>query len=181
MDLRNYKCNVEVKNISGGRIALGRLAIAHNDSKIINPMFFSDDVIGALVFFLAKGAIEIKEVESKKDEKQVESNSVKKETIKNDKGEKREHTVFDPETAKKERAIKVEENNDNGKAIEVGDLDKTLAIDFLEQHWKKIEKELQDYKSAVKLEFYLSVANEIGMNGNKKYELIEDRIKELKK
>lgn len=183
MKLHEYNGFVKITNKSGGSISMGKFSLKHGKSREINPISYSESVIKALEIFLARGVIEVTPIDNVEVAEKEDTNVVKKETIKNEKGEKHEHSVFDPATAKKEKAIQVNSIEDNSKAIEVSfnQLDKAEAVDFLEQHWKTIERDLQSYKSVKRLEFMLSVANEIGMNGNKKCELIEDRIAELKK
>jgi hypothetical protein len=183
MKLLGYNGFVKITNKAGGSISMGKFSLKHGRSKDINPMNFSDSTVKSLDIFLAKGVIEVTPIDNVEVAEREDTNVVKKETIKNEKGEKNEHSVFDPATAKKERAIQVNSVEDNSNAIEISftEVDKAEAMDFLEQHWKKIEKELVNYRSIKRLTYMLSVANEIGMNGNKKYELIEDRIAELKK
>jgi hypothetical protein len=180
MKLFGYKNNVDIKNISGGRIAMGKFALAHNDSKVINPQDFGDDIVKALDIFLEKGKIEAKFEAKKKDEAKADSNVVQKESLKNEKGETHEHTVYDPETAKKNKLIEVESLNDTDKAVAVNSISKEEAEEFLAQHWKKIEKEVEKISDVKKLGKILDVAKELGMDGNKKFELIEDRIENLK-
>lgn len=183
MKLFGYEKHVKVTNKSGGRIAMGKFALSHGNSKEICPMNYSDDVVKALDIFIARGSIEVEPISKIEDAKQEEVNVSKKETIKNDKGETNEHIIFDPES--KSKAIEVISQEIDSKSIEVGEIKespmtKDEAQNFLEQHWKTIEKQLELIKDEKKLEFILLVANEMGMSGNKKCELVEDRINALK-
>jgi hypothetical protein len=181
MKIVGHKGSINIKNISGGRIAIGRFALSHGKDKTVNPMLFPDNFSVSLERLLAKNAIEVTKVEiKKKDEVTLDSNVVNKTTTKNEKGDEHEHVVYDPDTAKRNKLIEVESLNDNHKAIDVNYISKNEAQDFLEQHWKKIEKEVERINDVKKLEFILSVAKELGMDGNKKYELVEDRINSLK-
>lgn len=180
MKLFGFKKNVDIKNISEGRIALGKFALAHNASKVINPIDFSDNTIKDLDILLERGKIEANfDVEAEvKVSKQTDV--VKKESLKNESGETHEHTVYDPETAKKNKLIEVESLDNNEKAVAVNSITKGEAEDFLAQHWKKIEKEVEKISDVKKLEFIFNVSKELGMHGNKKYELVEERINRLK-
>lgn len=180
MKLSECKDNVKIKNVSGGRIGLGKLALAHNESKIINPVYYSNSTIESLELFLARKKIEVEFLGDLKENVVVSHSTTKKETLKNEHGDKNEHVVFDPETSKKNKLINVEEITGNDKPITVNNISRDEAVEFLEQHWKKVEKEVESILDINKLEFILSVAVEIGMEGNKKYELVEERIEALK-
>lgn len=180
MKLLGYTNDVKIKNISGGRIALGKFALAHNQYKVINPIDYSEATVKTLDNFLIRNRIEVDFNVNKKEGDKPTTNTVKKETIKNDKGENHEHTVYDPETVKKSKLIEVQNLTDNSKAITINKITKEEAQEFLEQHWKKVEKEIAVIGDIGKLEYILSVAVELGMTGNKKYELVEDRIEELR-
>jgi hypothetical protein len=178
MKLVGTNQKIEVINKSKGIVTRGRFSLDAGESRVIETVRFHDDVLKALEKFYLLKAIDLKVADVEKSELKSNSDVVKKESIKNEHGDKHEHTVYDPESAKRERLINVE-SHDSGKAIEVG-FDKTDAVDFLEKHWKTIEKELDLVKDMDRLSLLLATAKEIGMEGNKKYELIEDRIASLK-
>jgi hypothetical protein len=185
MKLVDTNISVKVTNKSEGRIARGRFSLPHKKSQVIETIRYPKDILVALENFHKLDMIDLKEVDVKKVKKD-NKNVVKKESMKNE-VEKHEHTVFSPEDARKERLINVQEV-EQGKAIEVGEIkedkpamSKEDAEEFLGQHWKKIEKEIEQVKDINKVRYLLATANELGMEGNKKHELIENRLEELKK
>jgi hypothetical protein len=168
-----------IKNVAKGRMILSSLLLEDGETFEVNPILLTDATKKEIEYFIATGQIEVSiaDVKESKEAKKEISDTVVKETTKNDKGETRSHIVYDPETASKNRAIAVE-SIEVGKAIETDD-NKIDLVNFLEKHWKTIEREITNISNIARLEKLLLVADELGMKGNKKYELIKNRIKEL--
>jgi hypothetical protein len=180
MDFKDFKGLVKIKNKSDGRVVSDAFSLGHDDEVTINTQRLPKSVLEDLNIFYVMGAIEV--------DTNVTLQNVAKdgnvrvvETLKGEEGkETNEHVVFDPESAKKDRLLKTEIIDNNNKAIKVNAMNKEDAVDFLGQHWKRIEKDVEAIIDVSKLEYLLSVADELGMTGNKKHEILKGRINELR-
>jgi hypothetical protein len=178
MDIREIKEPFKVINKFEGRVVSGSFSLGPNESREIDPMRAPESLLSDLYVFERRKQVEFElNVKLAKLAKGENVKTVK--TVKNEEGETNEHIVFDPESAKKDKLFAVESIENNEKAVDVNHISKEEAQDFLAQHWKKIEKEVELINDAKKLEFILSVAEELGMKGNKKYELVEDRLSKI--
>jgi hypothetical protein len=174
----NFEGKLTIKNIAYGRLILGVLTLDHEGTFDVDSETLSEQNKKDFEHLIATKQIEIypADVEESKEVEKA-SDVITKESVKNEKGETHSHSVYDPETASKNRAINVEEVQ-TSKAIVVEE-NRMDYINFLEKHWKTVEKELENITSVERLKKLLSVAEELGMKGNKKYELIKDRIAKI--
>lgn len=175
-----------VINKSEGRVVADTFSLPSEESKQVNPLRTTESILKKLEIHYKRKNIDVEfDVKVDKKKKGKSGYTVNEKTVKNDKGDENEHTVYNPEKAKKDSMINVESIEDS-KAVEVEETTKVEnnftmdnAKSFLNQHWKKIQKEVDSMEDIQRLEFILSVAKELGMNGNKKYELVEERISQL--
>lgn len=179
-----------VKNISKGRVVAGAFSLGYGESRDVDPKRFPESSLKKLMLYKDSGYIEVSNIGTSEKKVKNEADTVRTvETIRNDNGDKREHVVFDPTKKDKaitvksidtDKAVKVESLIDDSPAVEVAysEIDKIEALEFLSQHWKRVESEVNKVTSKKKLAFYLEVAtqNEVA---DKKIEIIEDRLGQL--
>jgi hypothetical protein len=165
-------------NLSHGKIVAGALFIPYEESIIVDPYKYPEEVIQALIKFEKTKRIEVtNEVGVESIIKQESPVNVVK-TIKSVDGDTNDHFVYDG--LKPTKAVTVEEISMNGKAISVdNDFDKAVAKQFLEQHWKRVASDVSKVEDVSTLENYLEVAIEYAM-AEKKIEIIKERLAELK-
>jgi hypothetical protein len=164
---RIYEEKFMVKNISGGRIVSNLLSLPHGDSTTINPIGANQDTLKAIEILYSHGKAEIS-FDIVEDKPKENSNL----SVKQVDSENGEHTIFNG-------LIEVNETQ-AGKSVEVEKsfTEESIKKDFLEQHWKKIEAQLQEIDNVDVVEGYLELATELGIAG-KKLDLLKQRIKEL--
>lgn len=173
---------INVLNTANARLAIEAFALGHGESKDIELVLYPESILKGLEIFAVRGDVKITILDDIQAKAKEKSDVVTKTTVKNEKGDLNEHVVYDPAKASTDRLITVSEIEVDTKAVEVsGDtIDREDAERFLEKHWKTVEKELELMTSVANLKKLLVVAEDLGMSGNKKHELIEDRIEALK-
>lgn len=173
MDIKTASKPFNVLNKYEGRVVSGAFSLGHSESRIVDPAQVPQTLLDDLEIFYKRGNIDVQfDVESSKSTETLNTKNISTAN--------HEHTVFNG-LNEDSKLINVE-SIENTKALEVGEsnADKIEnAKKFLSEHWKTIEKELKRVFEIEDLKLLLSVANDLGMNGNKKYELIEERYKEL--
>jgi hypothetical protein len=175
-----------VKNIGEARIVTGSISLSCGNSLLVDPTRYPESVINDLKIFKDRKILEVSN-ELNLLSSYTESSPVSIRTTERADGSTNSHFVFDPNKAIEvseidmNSNIKVESLTDmDSGAIQVNysEIDRVEARDMLNQHWKKVESEINKTNSKRKLNLYLDVA--ISENiAEKKIEIIKNKISSL--
>lgn len=171
MDIKEFK-KVKIVNTANMRIVTHAFSLAHGQEVIVETRELPEHILKDLNIFHERGHLEFVEVNYEPEKVKVVKHT---ETRISETG--KEHTVFKPQENK---LINVEAIDTSGKGINVG-FSKMDAVDLLSKHWKTLEKEVEGIDSLESLKLILATAVELDMEGNKKYELVKDRISKIEK
>lgn len=168
MDIKEYK-KVRVINTANARVVSHAFSLPHDKEAILETALLPDDILNDLNIFHARGQIKVVPFEDETPKKvAIEKHT---ETIRTANGE---HVIFKPQ----DKLINVEAIDTTGKAIDVA-FSKMDAVELLGKHWKTLEKEVANISKLDDLNLILVTARELDMQGNKKYDIIKNRIDEL--
>jgi hypothetical protein len=177
----------EIKNVSGGRYVVGALSIPHLHTETIEPAKYSLNALDRIDAGIRRDELKVNydvKVESAEEVLNVEhiksDETSKDAVVYNPNKEFKKTKLIEVEAIESGKSVEVTEGLNDSKAIKVENNSEIFdAKDFLELHWKKIESELKDMTNKDALKHILSVASQLEIKG-KKFELIEERLAELK-
>lgn len=167
MDIKEFK-KVKVVNVSHSRIVTHAFSLAHEEKAIIKPTDFDEMILNDLNIFHERGLLEFVPVEDEEIKKKplIEKHT---ETVRTANG--KEHVIFKPQ----DKLINVEAIDTTGKAIDVA-FSKMDAVELLGKHWKTLEKEIEKIDKLDDLKLILATAKELDMEGNKKFDIVKNRL-----
>jgi hypothetical protein len=168
MDIKSVKGIIHIKNKGFSRIASQAFGLGHDEEVTVDTRRLPERVVNDLQFFYENGNIDVEVVGEEKSKKGIANT----ENVKTANG--KEHTVFKPS----DKAINVQEIDMSGKSVQVG-FAKIDAVELLEKHWKTLEKEVAKIDNVDNLKLVLATAVELDMEGNKKYDIVKERIEQL--
>jgi hypothetical protein len=168
MDIKSVNGKIHIVNKGYSRIVSQAFGLGHDEEVTLDTRRTPERVLNDLQYFFDGGYIDVEVVEDNK----VDGKIANTENIKTVNG--KEHTVFKPS----DKAINVQEIDTSGKSVQVG-FGKIDAVELLEKHWKTLEKEVAKINNIDSLKLVLATAVELDMQGNKKYEIVKERIDEL--
>ena len=168
MDIKSVNGKIHIINKGYSRIASQAFGLGHDEEVTVDTRRLPERVLNDLQFFYESGNIDVEVVGEGKTEKGIANT----ENVRTANG--KEHTVFKPS----DKAINVQEIDTSGKSVQVG-FGKIDAVELLEKHWKTLEKEVAKINNIDNLKLVLATAVELDMQGNKKYEIVKERIEEL--
>lgn len=169
MDIKEFK-TVKIINKGNSRVVTHAFSLAHDGDVTIDIAEFPEEILNDLNIFHARGQLEFHPVEDEKPKKVLVEKHT--EVVKTANG--KEHVIFKPQ----DKAINVETIDTTGKAIDVA-FSKMDAVELLGKHWKTLEKEVEKINKVDDLKLILATAKELDMEGNKKFDIVKNRIGEL--
>lgn len=182
----------EVTNIANGIIIVGITSIPHLGTAEVNPLTSSLKAIEKYKLLHAMGKITVtNDFESEYSPNYSENNTIQVNTVRNEEGDTRSHTIYSPyqgdggykiSNVEMGKAVAVNENINSQKSVvfnsPTGIDEKINAREFLDQQWKKVQSEISKITDTNLLQFYLEVATEWSIS-EKKIEMLKNRIAEL--
>ena|SRR5437763_974655 len=169
MDIKEFK-KVRVINTANARVVTHSFSLSHNQEAIITVALLPENILNDLNIFHARGQIEFVPMEDEAPKKEV----IEKHTENFISATGKEHVVFKP----KDKLINVETIDTSGKAVDVA-FSKMDAVELLSKHWKTLEKEIEKIDKLDDLKLILATAKELDMEGNKKFDMVNEKIQKL--